>query len=185
MEEADPRVQRSTHALGRALIELVQERDFDEITVQHILDRAGVGRATFYAHFRNKEDVLHSGYERVFAWLDSALDRAPQHRLFPVAECADHIAEARPVLDALRASGRQQELWSAGVDYASRMIEKRLGAAADRSRERRQMLARMLAGALMESIQWWVDHPGASTPAHLDAAFHELARTVHRPGAGG
>lgn len=181
-DEADPRVQRSTHALGRALIELVQERDFDAITVQDILDRAGVGRATFYAHFRNKEDVLHSGYERLFAWLDGALDRGSgrDDRLFPVTELAEHMGSVRPVLESLRASGRQQEIWSAGIDYAARMIERRLSSEAGESRAERQIRARMLAAALMESLQWWLDHPDAATPARLDAAFHALARPIRR-----
>src|SRR5690606_20077435 len=60
---SDPRIARTTHALGRALVDLIQEHNFDEITVQQILDRAGVGRTAFYAHYRNKEDVLHSSYE--------------------------------------------------------------------------------------------------------------------------
>jgi hypothetical protein len=38
----------------------------------------------------------------------------------------------------------------------------------------------MLAGALVESVRWWQDHPGAATPAEVDAAFHQLARGVVR-----
>lgn len=180
--EIDPRIARSTHALGRALVELLQERDFADITVQSILDRAGVGRATFYAHYRNKEDVLHSAYERVFVRMEQEVERplrgAPlQARLFPVAEFAAHVADARPVLDAMRASGRMHELWSLGLDYASRIIEKQLRARAkaERSRTQHALAARMLAGAMIESIQWWLDHPSESSPQQLDAAFHQLA----------
>src|SRR4051812_1284310 len=97
--EPDPRVARTTHALGQALIELVQERDFDAITVRDILERAGVGRSAFYAHYRNKEDVLHSSYERLFAGLEPLLDRpsAGADRLFPVTEFLEHIATARGI----------------------------------------------------------------------------------------
>jgi hypothetical protein len=42
------------------------------------------------------------------------------------------------------------------------------------------LLARMLAGALVGSVQWWQDHPAVATPAEVDAAFHELARGVLR-----
>ena len=66
-DRLDPRSLRSTRALGRALVDLMHESDFQEITVQQILDRAGVGRATFYAHYRNKEDVLQSSYERLWS----------------------------------------------------------------------------------------------------------------------
>ncbi len=62
------RTRRTTTALAYALIQLIQEGDgrFEDITVRQILQRAGVGRTTFYSHFRSKEDVLHSTYEGVF-----------------------------------------------------------------------------------------------------------------------
>jgi AcrR family transcriptional regulator len=181
--DVDPRVARSTHALGRALIELLQERDFDAITVQHILDRARVGRATFYAHYRNKEDALQSSYERLFAAFEPMLARstAAGPRLFPVAELLEHLAESGRVVEALHRAGRLGEVWELFVGHAARLIERRLACwpgvvpAAPRP-----LAARMLAGALVEAISWCQDHPAAATPAQMDAAFHELARGMLR-----
>ncbi len=48
---ADRRVRRTQKLLHRALISLVLERNYDSITIQEILDRADIGRSTFYAHF--------------------------------------------------------------------------------------------------------------------------------------
>ncbi|WP_067549449.1 TetR/AcrR family transcriptional regulator [Nocardia crassostreae] len=45
-------------ALHVALIELMKERSYTRITVQDIIDRADVGRSTFYAHYRDKDDLL-------------------------------------------------------------------------------------------------------------------------------
>jgi AcrR family transcriptional regulator len=100
--DVDPRVARSTHALGQALIELIQEGDYDSITVQRILDRAGIGRATFYAHYRNKEDVLYSSYERLFSGLERLVERpsAVEQRLFPVSEFLEHLAASRILVNA-------------------------------------------------------------------------------------
>jgi len=186
--DVDPRVARTTHALGRALVDLIQERDFSEITVQNILDRAGVGRTTFYAHYRNKEDVLHSRYERLFVALESVLDRPSPlgRRLFPVAEFLEHVGEARPIVDALRSSGQLEVLWALCVGYAARIIERRIDDLAGiASGLPRPLAARMLAGALMEAIEWWQDHPSAASPAAMDAAFHQLARALlHGPALG-
>lgn len=181
--EVDPRVVRTTHALGRALIELIRERNFDDIIVQNILDRAGVARATFYAHYRNKEDVLHSSYERVFTFIEQSLDRPSPigARLFPVTEFLDHVSEERGVADALMISGQLDELWDLGVGYAARIIKRRMAASTDITRDiSRPLVARMLAGALFEGIKWWYDHPSVSTPAQIDAAFHEMARSALR-----
>lgn len=180
LRSPDPRVLRSTHALGRALVELIQEREFDAITVQQILDRAGVGRATFYAHYRNKEDVLHSSYERMFTAMEGLLDRPSPlgARVFPVAELLGHVGEMRRLVSALHSGGLMDDMWSLCIEYATRIIERRLPLSLAEPRVPRPLAARMLAGALVESVQWWLDHPSSATPAQVDAAFHRLARSV-------
>ena len=54
----DKRKERTRRAIQQAFVELIAERGFSDVTVQDILDRTGVGRATFYAHFHGKEDLL-------------------------------------------------------------------------------------------------------------------------------
>jgi AcrR family transcriptional regulator len=56
----DPRVKRTRQLLQQAFIALMMERRFRDITVQDIADRATVNRATFYAHFEDKFDLLDS-----------------------------------------------------------------------------------------------------------------------------
>jgi AcrR family transcriptional regulator len=62
-EATDRRVRRTRQLLREALMELTLERGYDHITVQDILDRADVGRSTFYAHYRDKDDLLVSEFE--------------------------------------------------------------------------------------------------------------------------
>src|SRR5579863_8113421 len=54
----DRRIERTRQLLRQALFSLVQEKGFDAVTVQDIIDRANVGRSTFYVHFVDKEDLL-------------------------------------------------------------------------------------------------------------------------------
>jgi AcrR family transcriptional regulator len=70
--KADRRSQRTRQSLSAALFELMLEQRYDEITVQNIIDRANVGRSTFYAHYLDKEDLLISDFTRV-------LDALSQH----------------------------------------------------------------------------------------------------------
>jgi AcrR family transcriptional regulator len=58
----DLRIERTCNMLRDALYGLIVERGYDSITVQQIIDRAGVARSSFYAHFRDKDDLLISGF---------------------------------------------------------------------------------------------------------------------------
>lgn len=73
MENVDRRIRRSQKSLHDALISLVLEKNYDSITVQEILDRADVGRATFYAHFKGKDELLISGARDLRNTLNSAV----------------------------------------------------------------------------------------------------------------
>lgn len=177
----DPRVRRSVRALGDSLVALMHEREFDNITVQDILDRAGVSRATFYAHYRNKDDVLYSGYERMFAHFEQSLDRprAGPPRLVPVAELLTHFGEADAFVGLLRESGKLDEIWALGVDFVADMIERGMTPMPGSARAvPRALVARMLAGALMEMIRWWLEHRGSATVEEMDRTFHALARST-------
>jgi len=56
----DPRVKRTRKLLEQAFIELLDDKSFQDLTIQDITDRATVNRATFYAHFEDKYDMLDS-----------------------------------------------------------------------------------------------------------------------------
>src|SRR5216683_2086669 len=107
-KKADRRVQRTQGLLREALISLIQEKGFEPLSVQEIIDRANVGRATFYAHFDNKEDLLVSGFDRLRASLKErqpeALSRGSSidERLFAFSyDMFAHVDEYRDVFRAM------------------------------------------------------------------------------------
>jgi AcrR family transcriptional regulator len=57
----DRRIQRTRALLLSALLDLIVERGYEELTVQDIVDRANVGRSTFYKHFLDKHELLLRG----------------------------------------------------------------------------------------------------------------------------
>ena len=65
-EKIDPRVKRSREALEQAFVDLLREKGFQAITVQDITQRAGLNRATFYAHFPDKYALLDHRIRRGF-----------------------------------------------------------------------------------------------------------------------
>mgnify|MGYP001250107789 FL=1 len=68
----DPRVKRTKAMIRQALIEWLAVKDFEDITVQDIVDRAGLNRATFYNHYQDKYELLDVTMAELFAEMLSA-----------------------------------------------------------------------------------------------------------------
>ena len=115
-KKEDQRVRRTRDRLGDALVELLAQQPFDDITVQQVLERAGVSRSTFYTHYRDKNDLFLSDAEDFWQSMATALSRFgdKSERVAPVHELFAHIAEARPFYDALLQSGRMPDVMELG-----------------------------------------------------------------------
>lgn len=173
----DRRIVRTRDTLGDALVELMQEKTFDEITVQEVLDRAGVGRSTFYAHYRDKDDLFLSDVEDFFGLMSTLLTRrgVSVERVAPVGELFAHIAEAHEFYAALVASGKVKDVLELGQGFFARSIEERL-IMAHVAMEPMQLkaYAHALAGSLFALLSWWIDHRMAESPEAMDVLFHSM-----------
>lgn len=178
LKKEDRRVRRTRDRLGDALVELIVAKPFDEITVQEVLDRAGVSRSTFYTHFRDKNDLFLSDSDEFLEGLATALSRFGDRseRVAPVQELFAHIAEVRPFYNVLVESGKIQDVWELGREHFARGIKKRLeeiprGRAI---RNQRAAIAHGLAGSLFSLLDWWVQSGMRTSPAEMDKLFHRL-----------
>ena len=174
----DQRVRRSRERLGDALVALLLERPFDEIKVQDVLDRAGVSRATFYTHYRDKNDLFLSDADEFFEAMATCLSRKREEsdRVAPVRELFAHVGEMRAFYDALVRAGRQHDVMQLGQAHFARGIQERMAqlrrAPADPLEAR--MAAYALAGALFAVLTWWIHHGCSVAPAKMDEMFHRL-----------
>jgi AcrR family transcriptional regulator len=58
MSKVDRRIRKTQEALKNAVLELMAEKKFDDITIQDLSDRANVSRGTLYLHYMDKYDLL-------------------------------------------------------------------------------------------------------------------------------
>jgi AcrR family transcriptional regulator len=165
----DRRRRKTREAVFAAFTRLLQERPYSAITVQEILDRADVGRSTFYAHFETKDalvvalcteiaDHVFSGTAKSEATHDfSGADRDVRA---VVTHILYHIQESRPYLEGLL-KGSSGELFMAELrrrvadelaDELSAGIE---GVPAD-------YLANHVACDFAETVRWWMRNPDYS-----------------------
>jgi AcrR family transcriptional regulator len=176
-QRLDPRTVRTYRALSGALVDLMRTRAFNEITVQDLLDRAGVGRATFYSHFRNKDDFLLTDAERMLGLIEEHFDRSAARsiRVAPVAELFAHFGDARDFVDALQRSGRLEALLDVTSGHLARIIERRLVAVGAESRDLPLNVAARVFGAMaVELAKWWLDRRDSVSAREMDDRFHDL-----------
>jgi AcrR family transcriptional regulator len=175
----DARVRRTRDALGDALVALMQEKPFDTITVQDVLDRAKVGRSTFYAHYSDKDDLLMSDAEEFFEAISMMLSvRGDQSdRVFPVREFFSHITEAKQFVEALVSSGKFHDNMELAHGLFARGIERRLSElprGRGISAAERPAMAFAHAGALLSLLTWWIDRGMRQPPDEMDQLFHTM-----------
>lgn len=58
MKKIDRRIARTRKAVRDALVSLVKEQEFDRITVRDLTERADIGYATFYRHYKSKDELV-------------------------------------------------------------------------------------------------------------------------------
>ena len=178
-KKTDARVQRTRDALGDALIALMQEKPFDTITVQEVLDRADVSRSTFYTHYSDKDDLLMSDAEEFFEALSMGLSAHgdKSDRVFPVQEFFSHLSDVQPFYKALVKSGKFQENMELARGHFARGIERRLSELPrGKSIPPNQLpaIAFTHAGALLSLLMWWLDRGMRESPAEMDELFHRM-----------
>jgi len=181
----DRRVERTQQVLRAALLSLIQEKGFESLSVQDVIDRANVGRATFYAHFDNKDDLLASGIETLRATLRDRQRRVlpqtagPHERLFTFSrELFAHANEHRTVFRAMvgKRSGAivQQLLHKMLVDLVRdevSVLRPRRGAEAVDA----EAIAQFIGGGLLGLLMWWGNGKMRLPVDEVDALFRRLA----------
>ena len=181
----DRRVQRTQQLLRAALMSLIQEKGFESLSVQDIIDRANVGRATFYAHFDGKEDLLASGIEGLRASLRERQRQAlaaatgADDRLFAFShELFVHANEHRTIFRAMigKRSGAviQQLLQKMLVDLVRDEVKLTLPSS-DAAAMPVEAISQFIGGGLFGLLIWWGSGKLRMPVEEVDSLFRRLA----------
>ena len=173
----DRRTQRTRHSLTHAMVDLVTEKRFDDITVQNLIDRADIGRSTFYTHFRDKEDLFQTNWEGFLEFCVEQIDwtSVGQGSFFPVRFLFDHLKDVQPFYRGLVRSRKSEPLMKTGAEYLSQSIGEGLQAHLKYHPSIPvPILSNYLATELFALLKWWLDQGMPYSPERMDQIFHEL-----------
>ncbi len=178
-QKVDRRVQRTRQLLHKALMDLILEKPYDQITVQDILDRANIGRATFYGHFTDKDDLLLGGLDEEHFDIREHLDEADvavdEGKLLPTYSLFRHAQQFHPLYKALLGSQGIEIVKTAFRNHLVHMLEQHLKRHVPTFPLPLQVASNYLAGALMTLMMWWLDHEMPYSPQEMDTMVQQIA----------
>lgn len=182
--------------LARAAFALFDEQGYERTTIDDIAQRAGLGRTTFFRHFRSKEDVIFPDHDRIIGQIRSRL-HAPGHAsaLAAAADAArlvlqsyldeGDIALRRYALTSSVPVLRDREITS--VARYQRVFREFL---ADEPAELSQLQAELAAAALVAAhnhvLRRWLRGESSDPLSEFDLAMDEVAArfSCEPPGRG-
>lgn len=175
----DRRITKTRLALREALLSLLTEHDWDELTIQAICERANIGRSTFYLHFDSKDDLLSESLNDLRDALGTTSTKYAEQQLFAfLPGLLAHMRENRQVFRNV--IGRRSGY---GVERRFREMVFQLivqGLVRQNiAQDLQPMQARWLAGGIVDLMAWWVDASDAPDMATLEK-FILSSIEIHR-----
>lgn len=177
----DRRIQKTLTLLRAALVSLIAEKPYDAIVVKEILDRANVGRSTFYTHFRDKDDLLLSGIHEMLGPVPPpSRTGTQQQRLlwFSLPIFEHHYRHAHSWGDRIGARGRailHEHLRRALTDLVADAMTG--GSRSVRHPERRvpaELVSAYAASTFVLVLNWWLDKGMRLSPGEINQIFLKL-----------
>lgn len=181
-ESDDLRARRTRDQLAWALIALMQEKAYDDISVQEIAERAAVGRSTFYEHFQDKDEmfVRHNVVFGQMMGQHLRWDEGAQSYRFPIRFLLDHVRQMRPLYDSLAKSRKLDLLLKVWQQNMSGVFERRIGTARNGNAGAvpGTLLAHHFASTIVALLTWWMEHHNPIDAAQMEDHFHRLTAGV-------
>ena len=181
----DRRQRKTREAIFSAFTELLSKKDFNQITVGDIIDRADIGRATFYSHFETKEFLLKEFCEELFCHIfDTEHDTGHHHRHIFDCNGSDsvflhliqHLQRNDNNILALLASQNNALFLRYFRTNLKYLVESHL-ALFDSQKSTALPEAfwkNHIASTFVETIRWWIDNGMQESPEVITAYFFKV-----------
>jgi AcrR family transcriptional regulator len=179
----DRRIQKTQKVLREALASLIHEKRYDSIVVSDILERANVGRSTFYMHFRNKDDLLVSGMQDMLRSVPpgglGSSAKGYERILWFSLPIFEHLEQQRRAGKArIGTRGRaiiHEHLQKVLADLIADEVAKAYdGRPRTRNAMPPDLFIQYVASTFILVLNWWVESRKPLSPRDVDDLFRSL-----------
>lgn len=171
----DRRSQRTRQAIEDAFLELMMEKGYEAVSIKDIIDRANVGRSTFYVHFADKNDLFASQLDMM---LEMLIQHTPQevseeNPFFPSLGLFQHVQQQWKLYKVL--SWESNSLHTQHLQKSiSDRIEARLLASGYKLDVPPPVAANFIAGSLLSLLKWWLDNKMPYSAEQINEMYCKL-----------
>jgi AcrR family transcriptional regulator len=173
----DRRSQRTRQALSEAFVKLLKEKGYSAITVSDLIERANIGRSTFYSHYQDKDDLFVAQLERVIDVLSHHMPNQREVPFFPSLGLFRHVGEEYELYKAI--------VWSPGIDLFVKHLQTSLSHRIEQGFQESgrnfqvpiSVMANFIAGSFLTLLKWWLENKMIYSPEQMDEIFKKLTIT--------
>ena len=177
MEKRDRRVRRTRRLLGEALLELIQIKNFDTITIRDITEQADIGYATFFRHYGSKEELLAEQLEQIIRQLEEVARQGSgdyfqrEGQLF-----FEHIAANEKLYQGLLGGHVHVQVLRRLRDSLVEVVEPHMAAHDEAAQVHvpLEIAANHVAASALELAAWWLDNGMPYSPAEMGHYYQRL-----------
>lgn len=181
MKQIDRRVRRTHRLLQGALLKLIEEKEFADITVEEVVERADVGRTTFYLHYRDKGHLLSESI--------TFIAENMRNQQQPILSVFRHAEQNKALyMTILSGKGGVEALQRVHHDVgrlAQEVFELQIQTHNLNPVIAPEMMAHHFAGSLLSLVYWWLTQARSRHSAEeMTEQFHKLSMLGRAYGLG-
>jgi AcrR family transcriptional regulator len=171
VSQPDVRVRRTRALLRDALVELIEGKGFDRITVGELTTRAMISRAAFYRNYRDKYELVEQIFDEAMAEMTAADDGRPPGELW--AGFLRHIDSYHRLYGALLGKKGSQWFTDRMRHALAAMVSEHLP---DQTAD--DLLPGVISAMFLQSIVWWLENDRPVPPEQIAEQSSQLVRVV-------
>ncbi|MFC5468970.1 TetR/AcrR family transcriptional regulator C-terminal domain-containing protein [Cohnella suwonensis] len=175
--KTDLRIRRTRKLLWEALMDLLENRTFESLSIQEICDTAMVHRTTFYKHFEDKYHLLSYGLsltDELFA------NKSLEERLLHPMKTFRSFGDTKPFRTLMKAAEENNFLSNMMMKHGAESLKRDLAEARKNGvlfDIPIEILAAFYSGAVSSLCSWWMENGMMHSPEEID---EYLGRMINR-----
>jgi AcrR family transcriptional regulator len=180
--KTDRRVDKTHKALRRAISELIEEKPYEDITVTELVERANIARSSFYAHFKDKDDLLLSGFQDIGVssaddiFIESEEDAGyPNFAIVLFRGAEEWKSMAKAFLNLDSATVASHHMRNMLVIQTRNWLKKHTVSSLPEKEV--EAIVHYLTSALIGLLTWWVRNDFPFSADFMSEKFNQLAVT--------